>query len=774
MSGSMRQLTLPLLFALLLAAVWADPLLTRRNFSGRDLAAYNLPMEKAIHDAYSRGRLPLWFPEISGGRPLLPNPNAGALYPVRWLLSAASFPLAARIFPIFHWGLAAVGLATLLAVLGVSRGGQWVGGVTYAFSGVAVSELFFPHVAPGLALLPWILWALDRVQRPGSRRTLVLALLLALDLLAGDVFTAGLALAGALLWIGLETEPAERRGRFTALAFALCLALLVAAPQILATALWIPETSRAVIGIDLKDALTFSLSPWRLLELLIPYPFGATWSLENARVWGRPVFHFRPVGLHATLYTGVLSLFALAEFRRERGRGARFAYAFLLFALALSVLPSFASETWAMHRSPIALRNPEKFAVGITLALALLAGLAVDRFRNTLLRSRIPLIVCMLLAAGALFTALAPETSARAAVRTVGANVRLASVAAAEMPGALTEAGLFCFATLAAARLLGRTGMIPRVVALALLTAVPIAATRRIGQTFREEETFAPTAFARRVMELDPHGAYRTLGEAALRGRSALELAVAESDPTYAAAPRRTWTDHTQAFWGRGTIFNLDFDQGDFARVERLRRVATIAARHPGADVFFGNLALRFGIRFRDQEPLPGYGRFGGDLLQSWDEHAAAFPDLRLLERWGEETTPLAALNRIPFQRPGEIVIESGRRGAGSARPGQIQILEKTPESMRLRLQSPDPAWLFVLRGHWPYREVLLDGRPVRCVPAQIAFSSVPIPIGVHEIAWREQLPGGRVSAWGPVLAALLALLLLFDGRRRGQRRTHP
>src|SRR5207237_8919551 len=85
--------------ALVLSAVYAEPLFSRRNFGGRDLVAYNLPMEKTIHDAYARRHLPVWSPDISGGRPLLPNPNAGALYPVRMLLAPLSFPLAMPLFP---------------------------------------------------------------------------------------------------------------------------------------------------------------------------------------------------------------------------------------------------------------------------------------------------------------------------------------------------------------------------------------------------------------------------------------------------------------------------------------------------------------------------------------------------------------------------------------------------------------------------------------------------------------------------------------------------
>ena len=78
--------TVPLFLALVVV-VYADPLFRPRAFGGRDLTPYNYPTESVVHDAYARGRLPVWISEISGGRPLLANPNVGALYPVRPLLS---------------------------------------------------------------------------------------------------------------------------------------------------------------------------------------------------------------------------------------------------------------------------------------------------------------------------------------------------------------------------------------------------------------------------------------------------------------------------------------------------------------------------------------------------------------------------------------------------------------------------------------------------------------------------------------------------------------
>ena len=97
-AGRSAGLASAALFALLVVAVYSNPVFLRRNFAGRDLSAYNLAMEKAVHDAYARNQMPVWMPEVSGGRPLLPNPNAGALYPVFGLLLSPMIASAAMSF----------------------------------------------------------------------------------------------------------------------------------------------------------------------------------------------------------------------------------------------------------------------------------------------------------------------------------------------------------------------------------------------------------------------------------------------------------------------------------------------------------------------------------------------------------------------------------------------------------------------------------------------------------------------------------------------------
>jgi hypothetical protein len=104
----------------------------------------------------------------------------------------------------------------------------------------------------------------------------------------------------------------------------------------------------------------------------------------------------------------------------------------------------------------------------------------------------------------------------------------------------------------------------------------------------------------------------------------------------------------------------------------------------------------------------------------------------------------------------------------GTARPGNLRILEKTPERLRIGVETPDPTWLFVLRAYWDHRTILLDGRPAEDAPAQLAFSAVRIPSGAHTVDWRERVPGGTVSVWGPVLFGV-AMIWIFARQRRSR-----
>lgn len=764
MSQRLRRLAPGLLFAALVAVVYADPLFFQRVFTGRDLIAYNIPMEKSVHDAWASGELPVWTPEISGGRPLAPNPNMGAFYPPRILSSRLPFPVALRINPVLHWIAAGIGMLLLLSALGVSPGGAWLGAVTYVFSGVSVSESFYPHIQPGMTLLPWILWQLRRGR--GVRGVIGLSIVFALDLLAADVFTIAVALACAALWVVLEEEEAEGLRALGRVAAAVALAALAAAPQILATALWIPQTNRGVLGMKLSNAILYSISPWRLLEFVVPYPFGPVWRLDAWELWGGPVHNYRGMGLFGTLYVGAFPVIAAAALWRTRKPGLRFARALLVLALLVSVLPTFLPQAWGAWQSPLPLRNPEKFAVALVLALSIFGARGFDVLRERA-RPRGVLAVAVLLTALAAAAALWPGVAGRLGADLFGGEAPFPDRAAASLPFALSAAGLLWVATLVALSLLRRGGR-ARIAALALLTVVPIAANRPIARTGPEIATLGPTPFARMIARADPAGSYRTLGAELYRPREA------PRNSRYGdgwESARQNWVHDTPVLWKRGMVFNYDFDEGDLARVESLRKLSGVAASYPDSQSFFGAFALRWCVRSPTQAPLPGYHRFGGNYAQDWDEHERPFPDVRLATSWIEADSAVAAASRIGQIPPGGLLIETGRSSEGRADAGKVEILRRTQSKLEVETDAPAPTWLFVLRAYWDYRRVTVDGKEVETVPANLAFTAVPIPAGRHRVDWEEKLPGWEVSRFGPALYGMIVIGAVLVSRRRTEPR---
>jgi acetylornithine deacetylase/succinyl-diaminopimelate desuccinylase-like protein len=97
--------------------------------------------------------------------------------------------------------------------------------------------------------------------------------------------------------------------------------------------------------------------------------------------------------------------------------------------------------------------------------------------------------------------------------------------------------------------------------------------------------------------------------------------------------------------------------------------------------------------------PLPGYHRFRGDALTDWDEHDRAYPDIRHLDKWREETGAIPALNILPHLEAGKVVIESGSRAAGSARTRPVAS-RGVRRGLSLRPKAPErPVIRARLRG---------------------------------------------------------------------------
>jgi hypothetical protein len=751
-----------ILFPLLVVLLFADPLFTGRSFAGRDLVPYNLPVEREIHDAWAHGSLPLWSAHFSGGRPLLANPNVGAFFPPRLLLALLPFETAFRIYPVLLWIAAGLGMIALARALGAGSAAAWLGAVTFVFSGVGMAEVFYTNHQPGMALLPWVLWAAARPVGRVAHRVLPLAGFLALDVYAGEVFTVVMGIGACALWVLLEVDRKRRLAEAYALAGSLALGALLAAPQILASTLWAPWTTRAVAGLPLGVATSLSISPWRLLELVVPYPFGGSWSLDTREFWGRAALRdFFP-----SLFCGGLAVLGLAATAGRQGPGFRFVRWYAAAAVLVSVGPSLLPAAWGAWRSPIPLRYPEKFAVALVFALALAVALGLARAEERWSSWRRILVA---LGAGLAGLAVAarmwPGIAGSAAAGALAVRVASPHDVGRQVASALAEGGLLWVATLVGLDL--RAGRSRRLsaAALALFTAVPVVATRRIAPTFAKENVFAPTPFARFAAKRDPAMRFRELDASSYRPPD--PHASEQRYPAGVESFRQSFFYYTATLWNRGTVLNSDPDVGDLSRTESLRRLSERFPSVPNANAIFSSLSLAHEIRHVGEEPLPGFRFAGGNAFQAWDVNPAALPCVRVAAAWRGARDAVEALAAFPALEAGEVVVESGTREGGRDPGAQLADVDDTPNALAFSVSSPAPVWVFVLRGYWPYRDVRVDGSPVEVVPAQLAFSAVPVPAGSHRVEWKERMPGGSISWAGPVAALVAALALL---RRRQPR----
>ena len=205
-------------------------------------------------------------------------------------------------------------MAALARALGQGRPAALVAGLTYAGSGWILSGLTFYNL---LAVSAWWPLVLLGAVRGGRKGIALGGLACGLALLAGEPVTAALGIVPLLLVAIQRHGP--RRGFLTSSGIGLA-GLLIALPQIVATARILGFTSRGALGAADIGGGRFHLGLARLLELIVPFPFGHPWDLGKAGYWPWDDQPGLPYIL--TLHLGIVGLWlALAGARRARRLG---------------------------------------------------------------------------------------------------------------------------------------------------------------------------------------------------------------------------------------------------------------------------------------------------------------------------------------------------------------------------------------------------------------------------------------------------------------------
>lgn len=378
----------PLATGVLAAAVLLPPLLWLwPSLAGglapsfRDQGDFFYPLKIYTADRIRAGGIPLWNPLSGDGEPWLANGQSGVFYPPTLFFLIPSAALAAALFLLFHFAIAAWGTWRFLKEEGVSDAGALFGSLAYVGCGFTASLSAYWNHFGAWAYLP----ALACLARSGFRtRTSAVgfASLFGLQAMAGSPeISAATALVSALFFLAPRPEVStgwvevSARTRLLRFAGALLLGAAFAAWALLPMAELAARSDRR-LPLPSAARESGSVTP------------GAFSSLLGTSTTSSGTFYL------ASLYAGPLLLFAsLAAFLE----GHRRKLVLLLVGIALAgILAASAGPpgTWLRAVPPLdRLRYPAKALLLPFFALAVLAGLGADSLRFRALRARSRLLL---------------------------------------------------------------------------------------------------------------------------------------------------------------------------------------------------------------------------------------------------------------------------------------------------------------------------------------------------------------------------------------------
>ncbi len=696
----------------------------------QDASLTHWPGKATTQAQLREGSFPFLHPGASFGQPLAGNPNFGVFFPDTLLLFALPLDVAFGIRFALPFLLGFVGARRWARAEGVPREAAEVAAVFFVLSGVFVSTWRFYNSGLALSLSPWVLAAVTKLCTADAshhrrKATAEAGLWGGLEILAGEPVIALLTflMASLRFALALRDSPRSRRTILLCVSGAGLLALLLAAPQIAATAQILPDSSRVRQPFPFVTVTGTSTHPLRFVEQAVPFPFGRPDLRGRFGFDGHEVFdHHAPYLWTLHLGLPVLGLLVLYGQPRARDEWPYLLMAFVAAALAFGRYLPGARELSPLLSLGGRVRFPVKWWYVVLLALVPLLARAVARFLagEKPAAARRALAVTLVAAAGAallwwwpatLLAALGPLAS----LALLGALVAApAKHLRALLPGALAGALFLCDLPLflafldrppkapprtTPARILARIAPVPHPVGPATHPEGTIRAfyRRASGELWPLIATVSGTGYA---FDEDPDGAY------ADEDRALRKLLEERSWPERAAELRLGGVTHVLA----------DEEAVPY------REVAVL----------------------NDRENVRLYAVDG------------ALPSVRFLTRIHyrpslEETVELHA--RPDFDAATDVVLAGSGETSGTPLSVRVETLRETSDHLVARLDAPRAGLLVWSRTYFSAWRARVDGAAAEVLRADGHFVGVPVPAGAHtvEISWsvRPVLGGALLAVLG-------------------------
>ena len=761
---SARPLLAVLAAALLLWAwVCVPTLFGARTFYVRDVFLSHLPFKAFGAAELRHGRIPAFNPTLNLGQVFRGNPNTLAFYPGNLAYLALPFWSAFNLHYALHWLLALATMTALARGLGQSPPAALVAGLTYAGSGWMLSALTFYNV---LAVAAWWPLALLGAVQGGRRGVAGVALggiACGLALLGGEPVTAAIGL-GPLLVIAVARHG-WRRGPATAVAIG-AVGALVALPQLVAMLRAVRFTYRATYGMSAEQITAFSLHPLRLLELLVPFPFGWPTYRGPHGVWAVSVLHETPLFL--SLYAGLVALWLATSAARRHPEWA-------LLAIGGPLLAVLGGSRGALLRTLTfgLFRFPEKFLFWLALALPVLAGWGVER---AIADAGFAAWRRLATIAGALFLALAAALAAASPMVTAAVSRGLTSAAeqkaaALDLLRTQTAGWVLALAVGGAALLLA-----------ALATRANVAPSRRGALLAALELALLVQLYP--LAMTDSTAPYRTPGAWARRlgpGHAVLVETLAvplwKPDPAYRVPPgppaifkRLTAPDLDAA---PNILYGLTYPFAPDLEGMQSPLFTPMLYTLPGLDWtqrrrWFRSVGLSAVVLFEEPD-VPGYRLLDRAERSGVTTRLYAIDDPAPPVWWPRRVFPVAdprsALRAVSHD-PDPIATVVGPPVPHDP-DGRVRLLAAEPDRLEIEVESRRGGLAVLRRAYHPLFVARTDGQVLTTVAVNLNLLGVLVPPGRHRVvlavsAWPEAVAGAVAVA-----AFLAALAVAVVGRRR-------
>jgi hypothetical protein len=723
-----------------------------------------LQVRRALRD----GRLPVWTPWLSTGRPLLAAQQSAPLFPLTWIGVIFPYWESLAWIAVLKLALAALGTILLSRALGLSLGAALLGGIAFGFGTYLVDWLSHPH-ANAYVVMQWLFLFADRLVRTGRTRDACgLGGLLGLAYLGGQPESSLLVTLPTAAWFVyrlLAARPARRE--------AVSRATLAGGALVLGIALG------AVMILPLVEALRESTETSRAGP---PLPLRAAASIFFPEFWGRPdrVEVPGPVNFtERTLYVGVLpTLLAAAGLVARRPRGPQVFFAGLA-VVALAVALDTGPVARVAADLPVIDRiNITRSLLLASFAIAMLAALGFERLINGTAAERRRMLIVAVIAA--VVPALGAFGANPSWVRDLPDGLRrLLGGDAPPTQDVLALASVLrwvLFAAAGVALLAALTFSRWRRAVVAGAAAALVAGDLLVmgwgyNPAITKEEASPPTPPAVQVMRRLTAGGGRVVGIGGLEPNTASRWGLAD-----ARGHEQPAVERTGLLWyalGGGASASTEAVSPQNPRTPELLDVFGVRA------VLLPRTALR-GSELVGAPPLRNnpvaYSRRDGIVL----EHPSALPPAFVAYRWRPSSGQDESLAMMAFgssrQARDEPVIETSeaapRAAPRLATPARVVSRSDTEVTIDVRARAPGR--LILLDAFYPGWRAEVDGRSVPIRRANGAFRSVAVAPGRHEVRFSYR-PASVVVGGAISIAALVILVgALLLSRRKSAREEGP